>query len=73
MSASLYHMRLTVCSCYVTYTFQSESTFYSRLNIKEPRVQSKREIKSFGDCNWTRTKNLSGHKRTLSYLAKLSK
>ena len=26
---------LTVCSCHVTYAFQSESTLYSCLNVKE--------------------------------------
>ena len=27
--------QLTVCSCHVTYMFQSESTLYSCLNVKE--------------------------------------
>ena len=26
---------MTVCSCHVTYAFQSESTLYSCLNVKE--------------------------------------
>ena len=26
---------LNVCSCYVTYTFQGESTLYSCMNVKE--------------------------------------
>ena len=29
------HLQETVCSYYVTYAFQSESTLYSCLNIKE--------------------------------------
>ena len=28
-------VHLTVCSCHVTYMFQSESTLYSCLNVKE--------------------------------------
>ena len=33
-----------VCSCYVTYAFQSESTPYSCLNVKELLARSRREI-----------------------------
>ena len=33
-----------VCSCHVTYAFQSESTFYSCLNAKELLARSRREI-----------------------------
>ena len=33
-----------VCSCHVTYTFQSESTLYSCLNVKELLARSRREI-----------------------------
>ena len=35
---------MTVCSCHVTYAFQSESTIYSCLNVKEFLAQSRREI-----------------------------
>ena len=35
---------LTVCSCHVTYAFQSESTLYTCLNVKELLAQSRREI-----------------------------
>ena len=35
---------LTVCSYHVTYTFQSESTLYSCLNVKELLARSRREI-----------------------------
>ena len=35
---------LTVCSCHVTYAFQSESTFYSCLHVKELLTRSRREI-----------------------------
>ena len=34
----------TVCSYHVTYAFQSESTFYSCLNVKELLARSRREI-----------------------------
>ena len=33
-----------VCSCHVTYAFQSESTPYSFLNVKELLARSRREI-----------------------------
>ena len=62
----------TVCSCHVTYAFQSESTLYSCLNVKELLAQSRREIWSLGDYNWTRTHNHLVWKRTLNYLAKLA-
>ena len=60
---------LTVCSHHVTYTFQSESTLYSCLNVKELLAQSKHEIRSLSDCSWTRTHLV--HERTLNHLAKL--
>ena len=34
----------TVCSCHVTYAFQSESTLYSCLNVKELFARSRHEI-----------------------------
>ena len=37
-------IHLTVCSYHVTYAFQSESTLYSCLNVKELLAQSRREI-----------------------------
>ena len=36
--------KLTVCSCHVTYAFQSESTLYSCQNVKELLARSRREI-----------------------------
>ena len=33
-----------VCSCHVTYAFQSESTLYSCLNVKELLARSRRKI-----------------------------
>ena len=57
---------LTVCSGHVTYTFESESTLYSCLNVKELLAWSRREIWGWSDCNWTRTQNHLVLKRTLS-------
>ena len=64
---------LTVCSCHVTCTFQSESTLYSCLNVKELLAQNRLNIWSLSDCNGTQTHNHVVHKRTLNYLAKLAK
>ena len=60
----------TVCSCHVTYAFQSESTLYGCLNVKELLARSSRKIWSLSDCNWTRTQNHLVCKRTLNHLAK---
>ena len=62
----------TVCSYHITYTFQSESTLYSYLNVKELLAWSRCKIWSLGDCNWTRTQNHLVHKQTLNHLAKLA-
>ena len=62
---------LTVCSCHVTYAFQSESTLYICLKVKELLARSRREIWRWSDCNWTRTQNHLVLKRTLNHLAKL--
>ena len=64
---------LSVCSYHVTYAFQSESTLYSCLNVKELFARSRREILSLSDCNWTRTHNHLVHKRRINHLAKLVK
>ena len=64
---------LTVCSCHVTYAFQSESTLYSCLNVKELLARNRREIWSLSDCNGIRTHNHLICKRTLNHLAKLAK
>ena len=64
--------RVTVCSCYVTYAFQSESTLYSRLNVKERLARSRLEIWSLSECNWTWTQNHLVRKWTLNHLAKLA-
>ena len=66
-------VHLTVCSCYVAYAFQSESTLYSFQNVKELLPRSKCKIWRLIDCNWARTHNHLLRKRTLNYLAQLAK
>ena len=66
------HIRI-VCSYHVTYVFQSESTLYSCLNVKELLDRSRRQIRILSDCNWPRTHNHLVHKRTLNHLAKMAK
>ena len=63
---------LTVCFYHITYRFQSESTLYSCLNVKELFAQNRREIWILSDCNGTRTYNHLARKRTLNHLAKLT-
>ena len=55
------------------YAFQSESTLYSCLNIKELLARNKRDIWSLSDSNGIRTHNHLVGKRTLNHLAKVSK
>ena len=63
---------MIVCSCHVTYAFQSEFTLYSFLNVKELLDRSRHRIWSLSDCNWTRAHNHLVHKRTLNHLAILA-
>ena len=65
---------MTVCSCHVTYVFQSESTLYGYLNVKELLARGRRGIWSLSDCSWTRTHNQLVYKQTLNehHLAKLA-
>ena len=63
---------LTVCSYHGTYAFQSESTLYSCLNVKELLARSRRKIWSLSDCNGTQTHNHLVRKRTLKHLVKLA-
>ena len=63
----------TVCCYHVTYAFQSESTLYSCLNLKELIAGNRREIWSLSNCNGTRTHNHLVRKRTLNHLDKLAK
>ena len=65
-------VHLTVCSCHVSYAFQSQSTLYSCLNLKELLAWSRREIWSLSDCNWARTQDHLVRKRTLNHLVKMA-
>ena len=42
-------IKMTVCSCHVTYAFQSESTLYNYLNVKKLFARSMREILRLSD------------------------
>ena len=64
---------LIVCSFHVTYAFQSESTIYSCLNVKELLSWSRHEIWKLSECNWTQTQNHLVLTRTLNHLVKLAK
>ena len=65
-------MHLILCSYHVSYAFQSKSTVYSCLNVKELLAPKNRGIWNLSDCNWTRTHNHLVHKGTLTHLAKLA-
>ena len=62
---------MTAWSYHVTYAFQSESTLYSCLNLKELLARNRGEIWSLSDCNGTRTHNPLVRNQTLNHLAKL--
>ena len=64
-------MFITASYYHVTYAFQSESTLYSCLNIKELLAQNRRGISSLSDSNRIRTHNHLVHNETLNQLAKL--
>ena len=72
-SKSLKMLQITVCSCHVTYAFQSESTLNICLNVKELLARSKHNIWSLSDCNGTRIHNHLVCKHILNHLAKLAK
>ena len=46
-------IQMTVCSCHVTYAFQSESTLYSCLNVKEILALLEAVAKSEGEVTAT--------------------
>ena len=68
-------------SCFIYYKIPWLNVIMSRmnphsivcLNVKELLAQSRRQIWSLSDCNWTRTHNHLVHKQTLNHLAKLTK
>ena len=55
-----------------SYEFQSESTLYSCLNVKELLAQNKCDIWSLSDSNGIRTHNYLVCKTALNHLAKLA-
>ena len=66
-------VHLTVCFYHVTYEFDSESTLYSCLNVKELLARSRRHIWRLSVCNGTRSHKNLVRKRTLKHLAKMAK
>ena len=66
-------VQVNVCSYHVTYAFQSESSLYSCPNVSELLARRRRGIWSLSDCNWNPNQNHLLAKRTLNYLAKLTK
>ena len=66
-------VHLTVSSCHVMYAFQSESTLYNYLNVKELLARNRWNFWKLSDCNWTRTQNHLVRQRTLNHLLKLTK
>ena len=62
---------LTICSYHITYAFQSESTLYDYLNVKELLARNRRDIWNLSEYNETRTHNHLVRKQTLNHLAKL--
>ena len=65
-------VHLIVCFYQVSYEFESESTLYSCLNVKELLARSRRHIARLSDGNGTRTHNHLVRKRILNHLAKLA-
>ena len=63
---------LTVWYYHVTYVFQSGSTPYSSLNVKELLAWNRRYIWSLSDSNGIQTHNHLVRKWTLNHLAKLA-
>ena len=61
----------SVCYYYITYAFQSESTPYGCLNVKEFLARNRRVIWSLSDNNGIGTHNPLVRKRKLNHLAEL--
>ena len=64
---------MIVCYYHVTYAFESESTLYTCLNVKEVLPWNRRYIWSLSDKNGIRTHNHLVCIRTLNHLASLGK
>ena len=66
-------VHLPVCSYHFNYLFQSESTLYICLKVKEILARNTGDLWSLSDCNRTPTHNHLVRKWTLNHLAKLTK
>ena len=66
-------VHLAICSCHVTYPFQSESTLYICLNGKKLLTENRRHFWSLSDCNRTQSYNHLVRKRLLNHLVKVTK
>ena len=64
---------MIACYYHVTYVFESESTLYTCLNVKEVLAWNRRNIWSLSDKNGIRTHNHLVRIRTLNHLASLGK
>ena len=67
-----YISRVTYDCMLSCHAFQSESTLYNCLNVKELVDQIRRHIWCLSDNNRIRTHNHLVHKQTLNHLAKLT-
>ena len=63
---------LTVCYYHATYAFQSESTLYSCLNVKELLVWNRCDIWRLSDSNRIQTQNHLVCEQTINHLVKLA-
>ena len=61
-----------LCYYHITHMFQSESTLYSCLNVKEVHAWNRRNVWSLSNSNKIQTQNQLVHKQTLNHLAKLT-
>ena len=66
LSVLICTVHLTICYYHVTYSFKSESTLYSCLNVKELLPRNRRSIISLSDNNRIRTHNHLVYKRILN-------
>ena len=64
--------RTGLCYCHATYAFQSESTLYSCINVKELLARNRCDIWSLSDSNRIRTHNRLVRKPKPNHLAKLA-
>ena len=68
----IWTVHLTTCFCHVKYAFQSESTLYVCLNVKEILARNRRDNWSLSDCNGTQIHNHLVRKQRLNHLANLA-